>query len=35
MNGTAALEASMNDVKDVQELDKNWSAFLAKTTAYF
>lgn len=35
MNGTAALEPSLNDGKDVQRLDKSWAAFLAKTTAYF
>jgi hypothetical protein len=35
MNGTAALEPSLNQGKDRKTLDKDWTAFLAKTTAYF
>jgi len=35
MNGTLALEPSLNDGTARQAMDKNWSAFLAKTTAYF
>lgn len=35
MIGTAALDPALNDGTPNQELDKNWAAFLLKTTAYF
>jgi hypothetical protein len=35
MNGTAALDSSLNDGKQLKDLDKNWALFLLKTTAYF
>ncbi len=35
MNGTAALDSSLNDGKDVKNLTRNWGVFLAKLTAYF
>jgi hypothetical protein len=35
MIGTAALEPSLNDGKDRSLLEKDWAAFLLKTTAYF
>jgi len=35
MKGTAVLDSSLNDGKALADLDKNWAAFLVKTTAYF
>lgn len=35
MNGTAALEPSLNDNKERNQLEKDWALFLLKTTAYF
>ena len=35
MNGTAALEPSLNEGKERHLLEKDWAAFLLKTTAYF
>jgi hypothetical protein len=35
MNGTAALDSTLNDGRDPKALEKHWGAFLLKTTAYF
>jgi hypothetical protein len=35
MNGTAALDKAVNHGTELDALDKNWAAFLVKTTAYF
>jgi len=38
MHGTAGLEPALNDVPDIEGLNRlepTWAAFLAKTTAYF
>lgn len=35
MNGTAALDSSLNDGRDPSELARDWAVFLAKTTAHF
>src|SRR5262249_53398500 len=35
MVGTAALTSSLNNNTPLSQLDRNWSVFLAKTTAYF
>jgi hypothetical protein len=35
MDGTAALDESPNDGKDLKALARLWGAFLFKTTAYF
>jgi hypothetical protein len=34
-NGTAALDPTQNDGKELRNLDKDWAAVLVKTTAYF
>jgi hypothetical protein len=35
MNGTAALDPTLNGGQDVQTLTKDWAMLLVKTTAYF
>ncbi len=35
MNGTAALDPTLNDGHNVQTLNKDWAMLLVKTTAYF
>jgi predicted porin len=35
MHGTAGLNAALNEVASVRELEENWGAFLVKTTGYF
>jgi hypothetical protein len=35
MHGTAGLNAALNDVSSVRQLEENWGVFLAKTTGYF
>ena len=35
MNGTAALDPTLNDGHNVQTLDKDWAMLLVKSTAYF
>lgn len=35
MDGTAALDTTLNDNEDLSKLTKTWGLFLVKTTAYF
>jgi hypothetical protein len=35
MRGTADLEQSLNDGKELKNLERDWALFLIKTTAYF